>query len=128
MKFLCLIYDQDPETGLPPDDQDAFDDVVRDVLAYRRTLTESGHYILSSPLAGPETARTIKVRNGKPIVTDGPFAETKDVVGGFYLIEAKDIDEALQLAVKMPPAQFAAIEVRPLHQFELEQSGRNASR
>ena len=121
MQFLCLIYDHDPDTGLPPDDQGAFDEIVRDVLAYRKALADNGHYVLSSPLGAPESARTIKVREGQPIITDGPFAETKDVVGGFYLIEAKDMEEALRLAEQMPPARFAAIEVRPLHRFELEE-------
>lgn len=121
MQFLCLIYDKNPEVGTPPENEDAFNQIVRDVLDYRKELAADGHYVLSSPLDGPETARTIRVRGGQAIITDGPFAETKDVVGGFYLIEAADMDEAMRLAEQMPPARFAAIEVRPLARFALEE-------
>jgi hypothetical protein len=85
----------------------------RDSVAYDKELAKKGHYIASSALQPPSTAKTIRHRTGKPVITDGPFAETKEVLGGFILIEARDMDEALQIAQNIPVARYGAIEVRP---------------
>jgi hypothetical protein len=118
MKYLCLIYNNEAEIDAMPEAE--YGAIVGDVLEFRRELQESGHYIASSPLQSVATATTIRVRNGKVMITDGPFAETREQLGGFYLIEAKDLNEAIRLASKMPPARIASIEVRPLKIFERE--------
>lgn len=118
MKYLCLIYQNEAEIDAMPEQE--YEAIVSDVLDYRRELQESGHYIASSPLQSVETATTIRVRGGKVVITDGPFAETREQLGGFYLIEAKDLNEAIRLASRMPPARIASIEVRPLKTFSQE--------
>ncbi|MGH2550738.1 MAG: YciI family protein [Thermomicrobiales bacterium] len=118
MKYLCLIYQNEAEIDAMPEAE--YEAIVSDVLEYRHELQESGHYIASSPLQSVTTATTIRVRNGKVVITDGPFAETREQLGGFYLIEAKDLNEAIRLASKMPPARIATIEVRALNVFEQE--------
>jgi hypothetical protein len=80
-------------------------------------LRASGHFITGTPLHPPHTATTVRVRNGRVSVTDGPFAETKEQLAGFYLIDARDLNEAIQLASRIPPAQFGSIEVRPTREL-----------
>ncbi len=112
MKYLCLVYQEEAKVeALPADEYDA---IVRDLLAYREELRQSGHHIASSPLQPAATATTVRVRNGKLCVTDGPFAETREQLGGFYLIEARDLNDAIRVAAKMPPARLGSIEVRPV--------------
>jgi hypothetical protein len=111
MKYLCCVY-------LKPDaykhlSASEMEKLNRDSVAYDKNLAMKGHYIASSALQPPSTAKTIRHSAGKPVVTDGPFAETKEVLGGFILIEAPDIDEALRIAQNIPVAKFGAIEVRP---------------
>ena len=116
MKYLCLVYHEETKiNALPASEYNA---IVRDVLDYREELRRGGHYITSSPLASVQAATTIRVRNGRTLITDGPFAETREQLGGFYLIDAADLDEAIRLASKMPPACVGSIEVRPLMEFE----------
>jgi hypothetical protein len=116
MKYLCLVYHEEEKMdALPASEYDA---IVREVLAYREELRQGGHYITSSPLESVQTATTIRVRGGKVSVTDGPFAETREQLGGFYLIEARDLNEAIRLASQMPPARLGCIEVRPLKEFD----------
>ena len=105
MKYLCLVYGE--ERALQ-----GMDD--HDCLAYDRSIRESGHCVASEALEAVATAKTVRVRNGKPVVVDGPFAETKEALAGFYLIDAKDMDEAVRLAAKIPPAAVGSIEVRPI--------------
>lgn len=115
MKYLCLVYHEEAKIdALPASEYDA---IVREVLAYRDELRQGGHYITSSPLESVRAATTIRVRSGKVSVTDGPFAETREQLGGFYLIEARDLNEAIRLASQMPPARLGCIEVRPLKEF-----------
>jgi hypothetical protein len=105
MKYLCLVYlDEKRLDELPDEDCVEFDASIRD----------SGHCLASEALQSVQTATTVRVRNGKVAVTDGPFAETKEQLAGFYMIEAKDLDEAIQLAAKIPPARVGSIEVRPI--------------
>jgi hypothetical protein len=105
MKFLCLVYgDENALAGMPDDHCLDFDHEIR----------ESGHCIGSEALQRTRTAATVRVRKGKVNVTDGPFAETKEALAGFYLIEAKDLDEAIGIAARIPPATVGSIEVRPI--------------
>ena len=116
MKYLCLVYHEEAQIeALPAREYEA---MVDEVLAYREELRESGHYVVSSPLQPVHTATTVRVRNGRMSVTDGPFAETKEQLGGFYLIDARDLNDAIRIAAKMPAAGLATIEVRPLAEFE----------
>jgi len=105
MKYLCLVYGEEQALQDMPDS---------DCLAYDEALRASGHCIASEALQPVATATTVRVRNGKVSVTDGPFAETKEHLAGFYLVEAKDLNEAIQLAAKIPPAEVGSIEVRPI--------------
>jgi hypothetical protein len=105
MKYLCLVYGEEQAIANVPDNHCvAFDEEIR----------RSGHCIASEALQPVATATTVRVRNGKVSVTDGPFAETKEFLAGFYMIEARDLNEAIQLAAKIPPAQVGSIEVRPI--------------
>ncbi len=91
----------------------------RDSLAYNDELSRDKHYITAEALQPVETARTVRVRRGEASVTDGPFAETKEVVGGFILIEAAGMDEALEVAAGIPLAKLGSIEVRPIMQIRI---------
>jgi hypothetical protein len=105
MKYLCLVYGE--ESAIQKvDDQHCLD--------FDRSIRESGHCIASEALESVTTATTVRVRHGKVTIVDGPFAETKEQLAGFYLIEARDRDEAIQLAAKIPPAEVGSIEIRPL--------------
>ena len=118
MRYLCLVYHAEAEVDALPGRE--YDAIVKEVLDYREELRQSGHYIVSSPLQPVRTATTIRVRNGKLAITDGPFAETREQLGGFYLIEARDLNDAIRVAAKMPPARLGCIEVRPVKELTLE--------
>jgi len=111
MKFICLVYaEPDALSGLSPAEKSELD---RDSLAYDEALQAAGHFIAASALQSVKTARTIRVRQGKPLVTDGPFAETKEVLCGFIFIAAANADEALRIAEGIPMARHGSVEVRP---------------
>lgn len=118
MKYLCLIYHIEAQiNAMPRADYDA---IVEEVLEYREELKQSGHYITSAPLQRVQDAVTLRVRNnGKLSITDGPFAETREQLGGFYLIEATDLNDAIRIASRMPSARIGSIEVRPLTEHNL---------
>jgi hypothetical protein len=105
MKYLCLVYMREQDLTAVPDS---------DCMAFGDTLRASGRYLAAEALQPVETATTVRVRDGKVAITDGPFAETKEQLAGFYLIEARDLDEALQVAARIPPARAGTIEVRPV--------------
>jgi hypothetical protein len=105
MKYLCLVYLDERRLDELPDE---------DCVAYDTAVRKSGHCLASEALESVQTATTVRVRNGKLAVTDGPFAETKEQLAGFYMIEARDLNEAIQLASKIPPARVGSIEVRPI--------------
>jgi hypothetical protein len=105
MKYLCLVYGEEDKIA-------AMDD--HDCLAYDASLRASGRCIASEALEPVATATTVRVRNGRLTLSDGPFAETKEALAGFYLIEARDLNEAVQLAAKIPPAAVGSVEVRPI--------------
>jgi len=105
MKYLCLVYGDEQA-------MQAMDD--RHCVAFDEEVRKSGHCIASEALQPVASATTVRVRNGKVSVTDGPFAETKECLAGFYMIEARDLNEAIQIASRIPPAAVGSIEVRPI--------------
>jgi hypothetical protein len=112
MKYLCLIYDVEKQfESLPKAEMDA---VMKEYRAFTESIKSSGHYIGGFQLAPTRTASTVRVRNGKASTTDGPFAETKEQLGGYYLIQAKDLNDAIQVATRIPSARFGSVEVRPI--------------
>ena len=112
MKYLCLVYsEEDKLHNLPESPKDA------ECLAYDEHVKADGHWIAGEALQPVRTATTVRVRNGKTSVTDGPFAETKEQLAGFWLIEARDLDDAIQVAAGIPAARVGSIEVRPLRQL-----------
>jgi len=115
MKFMFTIH-HDPKVmdAMPEKEMQA---LVDSAIEYAEELRQSGHYIASNALQHPRTARTIRVGAGKVFTAVGPFAETKDQLGGFFLIEAKDMDEACALAARFPPARVGVIEVRPVQEL-----------
>jgi hypothetical protein len=112
MKYLCLVYiDEKALDALSKSDYDALDS---ESLAFDEGLRKSGHFIAAQALEPVKAATTLRPQKGKMSVTDGPFAETKEQLGGFILVEAKDMDEAVELASKIPMAKHGTIEVRPV--------------
>lgn len=112
MKFMVLIYNDTDMLGAMPPRQ--FDTTMRQCLDHADELRQDGYLLDSQQLEAPSTAKTIRVRNGRQTVVDGPFTETKEVLGGFNIIEARDIDEAVQIAGTFPWANVGSIEVRPV--------------
>jgi hypothetical protein len=112
MKYLCLAYEQ--ESTLDALSKSEWDALRRETLDYVNELQQRGHLIAAEPLQSVQTATTVRVRGGKVAITDGPFAETKESLGGFFLIDAKDLNEAIHIASKWPLARFGSIEVRPI--------------
>ena len=116
MKFLCVVYEE--PSGLGPQTESEAQDLVNEHLDYDETLRQSRHWLIAQALQPVETATTVRVRNGKISITDGPFAETKELLGGFVLIEAKDMEEAVQIAAGIPSARMGFIHVRRVYEFE----------
>src|SRR5216683_1098452 len=108
MKYLCLVYLEQQKLHAVPDSE---------CIACGAGFRNSGLLIAAEALQPVDTATTVRVRNGKVSVTDGPFAETKEQLAGFYLIEARDLNDAIQLAAKIPPARVGSIEVRPTREL-----------
>jgi hypothetical protein len=113
MKYMMLVY---------LDEQAMTDDEREHCYVKSAQLTQelnaAGQYLGAGPLHPVATATSVRVRDGKRLVTDGPFAETREQLGGYYLIEARDLDEAIGIAERIPPAQFGTIEIRPLLEIE----------
>ena len=115
MKYLCLIYDDEKLIeGMSKAEGDTF---MGEYMSFTDDIRKSGHYVAGEALQPVATATTVRIRNGKVSTTDGPFAETKEQLGGFYLIEAADLNEAIQIAAKIPSAKMGSIEVRPVVDF-----------
>jgi hypothetical protein len=115
MKFMFTIY-HDPNVldTMPEKEMQA---LVDSAIEYAEEIRHSGHYIVSNALQRPRTARIVRVSGDKVSTTAGPFAETKEQLGGFFIIEAKDMDEACAIAAKFPPARVGVIEVRPVQEL-----------
>jgi hypothetical protein len=109
MKYVCLVYGEEKDMSLIPDSE---------CMEYGDSLRKSGRYLGGEALQRVETATVVKVRSGKVSITDGPFAETKEQLAGFYLIDAANLDEAIQIASKIPPARVGSIEVRPIRTLQ----------
>ena len=115
MRYLLLIYAD--ETRYPRLSPQENEKLMGDYRAFSTEVQKAGAYKASDRLQPTTTATTIRVRNGEMLTTDGPFAETKEQLGGFYMIEAKDLDEAIAWAAKIPSAKYGSIEVRPIWQY-----------
>ena len=111
MKYLCLVYSEEKNLDAVP---------ITDCLACGDALRASGKLVAAEALQPVQTATTVRVRNGKVSITDGPFAETKEQLAGFYLVDAKNLDEAIEVAAKIPPARVGSIEVRPIRDLLAE--------
>jgi hypothetical protein len=113
MKYLCLVYLDDACTPGPAgSEHDA------EVSEYRHTLEESGYAVVSSSLQPAETATTIRVRNGRILMEDGPYGDRNELLDGIYLIEAGDLNDAIRIAARMPTARIGSIEIRPVRELE----------
>jgi hypothetical protein len=118
MRYLCLIYENEKAwESLPPADMEG---IMNEYFAFTGDIQKNGKYVAGEALQPTQTATTVRVRNGKVSTTDGPFAETKEQLGGFYLIEAKDLNDAIQVASRIPSARYGSIEVRPVIDFSKE--------
>ena len=112
MRYMFLIYLDDAKfEGMSQKELDGFGNAMLD---YDEELTRSGHYIISEPLKAPSEAITVRKWDGTLSATDGPFMETKEHLSGFFLVEARDLNEAVQLASRMPLATMGSVEIRPL--------------
>src|SRR5215207_4652455 len=115
MRYLCLIYAAEKKMAtMSKGEQDAF---MGEYFAFTEDIKKSGHYIGGEALQPVGTATTVRLRGGKMSTTDGPFAETKEQLGGYYLINAKDLNDALQVASRIPSAKTGTVEVRPIQEF-----------
>lgn len=114
MKFLCLAYEE--EAKLNDLSRDEWQTLRQQTLDYVEALRSDGHLIATHPLRSATTAATVRVRRGESSVTDGPFAETKEQIGGYFLLEARDFEEAVRLAAGWPSARIGTIEVRPVEE------------
>jgi hypothetical protein len=115
MKYLCLIYDEEVKLAeMPKSDSDQF---MGEYFAFTDDIKKSGHYLGGNALQPVSSATTIRMRNGKLSTTDGPFAETKEQLGGYYLIDARDLNDAIQVASRIPSVRIGSIEIRPIMEF-----------
>lgn len=112
MKYLLLIYSNEQEDANMPEAEKVA--MFADYGALTESITKSGHYIGGDPLNPTSTATTVRVRKGKTQTTHGPFAETREQLGGYYKVEAKNLDEAIAIAARIPSAKYGSIEVRPI--------------
>src|SRR3712207_106353 len=116
MKYLCLVYlDERKWDAMSAADYDA---LVGEILAYRDDLRQSGHLVVADALHHGEPATTIRLRGGKVAVTGGPFADNKEQLGGFYLIDATALNDAIRLAARIPSARFGSVEIRPIKELD----------
>ena len=112
MKYMLLIHDTENGWGALSDDERQ--QIMADYRRFTEEIRASGHFRAGSQLQPTSTATTVRVRSGKRLVTDGPFADTREQLGGYYLVEARDLDEAIGLAERLPSAKMGTIEIRPL--------------
>jgi len=112
MQYLLLIYED--EKALKDRDDETRNKIFGEYRAFTNSVRDAGQYVAADALQPTSTATSVRVRSGKTLTTDGPFAETKEQLGGFYLIEASDLDQAIATASRIPSARFGTIEVRPV--------------
>ena len=113
MKYMLLIYGDEEALS-----QEERAQCYQDSAAYARALHEQGKFLATAPLHPTSTATSVRVRDGKRLVTDGPFAETREQLGGFFLIDAKDLDEAIGIASQIPAGRWGTVEIRPVIEVE----------
>ena len=112
MKYILLIYGNEVENAKRTQEQTGA--LLKDFGAFTESIQRGGSYLGGDRLQATTAATTVRVREGKTLTTDGPFAETKEQLGGYYLIEAKDLDEAIAIAARVPAARYGSVEVRPI--------------
>ena len=120
MNYLLLIYED--EKALHDRDDETRERVFGEYREFTQSVRDGGHYVAADALQPTTTATSVRVRDGKTITTDGPFAETKEQLGGFYLVQAKDLDEAISMAARIPSARYGTIEVRPIWEYATPES------
>ena len=118
MQYMLLIYDDEQQWQLMSEGERKA--IMQEYFAYTTSVREKGQFVDGAPLQPTTTATSVRVRNGETLVTDGPFAETKEQLGGFYLVEAESVDEAIELASRIPSARLGTIEVRPVMEIRAE--------
>jgi hypothetical protein len=112
MQYLLLIYEREADWNAMGEKEKGA--IFQEYMTFTQGIRNSGHHRAGDALQPVATATTVRVRNGKTVTTDGPFAETREQLGGYYLVEAKDLDEALALAARIPAARYGSVEVRPI--------------
>jgi hypothetical protein len=120
MKYLCLIYDEEKMWATMSEAE--ANAIMGEYFAFTEGVKKSGHYVGGEALQPTNTATSVRVRQGKTSTTDGPFAETKEQLGGYYLIEARDLNDAIQVAARIPGARHGTVEVRPIQDFSQAQA------
>lgn len=115
MQYMLLIYQN--EAARPGEAELA--KVMQEYLAFTQDIVKAGKFRAGDPLELTSTATTVRVREGKTLTTDGPFAETREQLGGYYIVEAKDLDEAIAIAARVPGARFGSVEVRPMRKVNM---------
>lgn len=120
MKYALLIYgDESQQASVSPEQQAL---VMKEYMEFTQEITDSGAHLGGEALDATSTATTVRVRDGETMTTDGPFAETHEALGGFYMVEAADLDEAIAIAAKLPGSKYGSVEVRPVWDWESNQS------
>ena len=122
MRYTLLIYEEEANWAAFSDEDRG--KLLQEYFDFHTWVNERGAFVAGEPLTPVSTATTVRVRDGQTLTTDGPFAETKEQLGGFYLIEAADLDEALEIAAKVPSARLGSIEVRPVLDMSPREDGR----
>jgi hypothetical protein len=124
MKYLCMIfYDETKHTAMTEPEHEVLTD---EALDYDEVMRKGGHYVTSGALESVHAATTLRMREGKLSVTDGPFAETNEQIGGFIVIEARDLNEAIQVASRIPPIRLGGVEVRPIRTLAYSRNNRQS--
>lgn len=122
MRYVCLVYYKEDDINAMS--QAEWDALNGECIAFGETITRSGHRLGGNALEPTHTATTVRVRSGKVSTTDGPFAETKEQLAGFYYLEAENLDAAIQIAARIPPARLGSIEIRPVREVVPEDNAR----
>lgn len=116
MQYLLLIYEREADWNTMNEKEKGT--IFQEYMAFTQGIMKSGHHRAGDALQPVSTATTVRVRNGKTVTTDGPFAETREQLGGYYLVEAKDLDEAIAIAARIPSARYGSVEVRPIMVYQ----------
>ena len=119
MKYACLIYgDESDKSASPEPGMPGFEEMMGGYMAFSAAVEEAGVYVAGEPLEDTNTATSVRLRGGDILTTDGPFAETKEQLGGFYLLDVENLDDAIEAAAQIPSARSGRVEIRPLIVFD----------